>query len=257
MAKSKKKPKPRKKVKSFAKDREDQLSPKQAKFAREYAKDLNATKAAVRAGSPKANADKIGPSLLQVPKVKAEISRIVAKQFEKIEANAENVVREAGRIALSDPRRLFNEDGSFKHPTEWDDDTAAAVASFEVEEHMNDETGERTVKTKAKLWDKNASINTLMKYLRLMPDSKLDVHVSGQVGHIHGLIRIADLPRTPTVDEARSVLEMLEQGEKNGQGTANGIGEAGKEMRSLPAPPGLQPGEGTEAGGAEAEEQGS
>ena len=38
---------------------------------------------------------------------------------------------ENARVGFSDIRKLFRPDGSLKDPCEWDDDTAAAVASIE------------------------------------------------------------------------------------------------------------------------------
>ena len=44
--------------------RREELTAKQERFCQEYALDLNATQAAIRAGYSKRNAAKIGPELL-------------------------------------------------------------------------------------------------------------------------------------------------------------------------------------------------
>src|SRR5208283_123655 len=45
-----------------------------------------------------------------------------------------NVLKELARLAFFDPRNLFKADGSPKHITELDDDTAPSVAGLDVQE---------------------------------------------------------------------------------------------------------------------------
>jgi phage terminase small subunit len=73
---------------------------------------------------------------------------------------------ELARVCFSDVRKLFNPDGSLKKVSELDADTAAAVASFEVDEvEVGDKVVRRTIKVK--LWDKNAALEMAIKHLGL------------------------------------------------------------------------------------------
>ena len=78
---------------------------------------------------------------------KAEVAAVVTR---------ERLLREIGRLAFVDPRRLLREDGTMLPLHELDDDTAAAIASVEVDEYG---------KLKYKLWDKGAAQEKLAKVL--------------------------------------------------------------------------------------------
>ena len=79
---------------------------------------------------------------------------------------AERTLRESARICYSDPRRLCHADGSLKQIAEMDDDTRAAIASFEIDERKVDGVViGRTIKIK--LWDKNRALEMAMKHLGL------------------------------------------------------------------------------------------
>lgn len=78
---------------------------------------------------------------------KAEVAAVVTR---------ERLLREIGRLAFVDPRRLLHDNGSMRALHELDDDTAAAIASVEVDEYG---------KLKYKLWDKGAAQEKLAKVL--------------------------------------------------------------------------------------------
>ena len=52
------------------------------------------------------------------------------------EITADNVLHELAKLAFFDPRKLFNPDGSPRHIAELDDDTAMALAGFEMIEQF-------------------------------------------------------------------------------------------------------------------------
>ena len=134
------------------------LTPKQQRFVEEYLVDLNATQAYIRAGyMARGNAAEVNAArLLRNAQVTAAIAAQRAKLSEAAQVETVQVVKELARIALSDVRKVFNEDGSVMHPREFDDATAAAVASIE----FDPEGG-----FKIKLWDKNSAADKLMKHL--------------------------------------------------------------------------------------------
>lgn len=154
------------------------LTPKQAKFVAEYVKCGEAKRAALAAGYKDGSAIRSQASeMLQVPKIKAEIEKRMAKLTNKLEITAERVLKERARLAFFDPRCLFRDDGTPKEITELDDDTAAAVAGLDVEALFDgggkDAKRIGSVK-KYKLADKNASLTALEKHLGLYKDDSSD-----------------------------------------------------------------------------------
>ncbi len=121
--------------------------------------------------------------LLKDPEIAAEIVRrraeVIAEAEKITGVSVARTLRELGRIAYADPRKFFNADGSLKKVTELDDDSAAALASFEIDE-ITAGRGENALvigeTKKLKFHDKNSGIEKAMKHLGLF---KEDNHQQG------------------------------------------------------------------------------
>lgn len=138
------------------------------RFAREYLLDGNATQAAVRAGYASRNADVTGPRLLGKAGIARRVAELQAELAARLEISAERVLREVARIAFADPRRFFRPDGSLKAVGVLDDDSAAALASFEtVLKAVPVGEGETEEVRRVRFWDKLAALNLLGKHLNL------------------------------------------------------------------------------------------
>jgi ElaB/YqjD/DUF883 family membrane-anchored ribosome-binding protein len=80
-----------------------------------------------------------------------------------------NALREAGRLAYSDIRELFDAGGKLiDNPKHWPDDIARAVASVEQDEitgnvDKGDGKRDRIIRTKVRLWDKPGNLENVMK----------------------------------------------------------------------------------------------
>lgn len=160
-----KKPAARKRVAGTAAPRE--LTAKQSQFVQEYLVDLNATQAAIRAGYSAKTAEQQGFQLLQKTSVQKAIAEGRRQREERTAVSADRVLLEAARLALFDPRKLFNDDGSPKGIHELDDDTAAAVAGIEVLEQFEGSGKERVFVgylKKYRIADKNAALEKLFKH---------------------------------------------------------------------------------------------
>lgn len=139
------------------------MTAKQQRFVEEYLVDLDATKAAIRAGyAPKA-AGQQGYQLLQIPSIAAAIRAKRDQVTAKLDISIERVLLEAARLAFFDARKLFNADGSPKKLTELDDDTAAAIQGVDVATIGNQEIGIGQV-LKYKAADKNSAVDRFFKY---------------------------------------------------------------------------------------------
>jgi len=139
------------------------LTQKQSCFVDEYLVDLNASAAALRAGYSKKTAYSTGHENLKKPEIEKAISERRKDASDRTKVSLDQVVREAARLALFDPRKLFNADGTPIAIQDLDDDTAACIAGLDV---MNIGSGDEISQVlKYKLAPKGQAIDTLMKHL--------------------------------------------------------------------------------------------
>jgi phage terminase small subunit len=107
-----------------------------------------------------------GSRLLSNAEVQRATAAGIAARSKRTEVAADRALLEIARLSFSDLRRLFDEDGRLKHPHEWDDDTAASVASIEIStRNLGDGVVEYV--RKIKLWDKGKTLEQLSRYLGL------------------------------------------------------------------------------------------
>jgi phage terminase small subunit len=158
-----------------------ELTPKQERFCQEYMKDLNGTKAAIRAGYSEKTANEQASRLLANVNVAQRVQVLKGEQIERVKVDSDEILRELMRLGYSDIRALYNENGTIKHPTEWPDDVARAVASVEVEE-LFEGSGENRewigYTKKVKFWPKDRGLDLLGKHKKLFTEK---VEHSGKV----------------------------------------------------------------------------
>lgn len=158
------------------------LTARQQRFAQEYLVDLNGLQAALRAGYTPQSAKKNSTRLLTNPLIKDFIAKKQAEIAQKIDLNAQTVLKELLAIATSDLRKAFNDDGSLKDMKDIPDDVAKALAGIDIDELYDMEyEGGKAKKVevgrtkKIKLWDKNKALELLARHLSLLND-KLEVN---------------------------------------------------------------------------------
>lgn len=154
------------------------LTAKQQRFVAEYLIDLNATKAAERAGYSARNADKIGSQLLGKTRVSEAIQVAMKAREKRTEITQDRVLQELARIAFFDIRKLYRDDGTLKKPTELDDDAAAVLAGIDVVEIANEEGAVSMSTKKAKVFDKGAALTLAMRHLGMLKDK---IEHSGEI----------------------------------------------------------------------------
>lgn len=81
------------------------LTQKERRFIEEYLVDLNATKAAVRAGYSERTAYSIGHENLRKPEIAAAIEAAMAARSKRTEITADRVLQELAKIGFSDIRK--------------------------------------------------------------------------------------------------------------------------------------------------------
>lgn len=81
----------------------DQLTEKQKAFCAEFIVDLNAAKAAIRAGYSQATAKEIGFENLTKPHIQAEVQRLMDERGRRVKVNGDRVLQELVAMAFYDP----------------------------------------------------------------------------------------------------------------------------------------------------------
>jgi phage terminase small subunit len=151
----------------------DSLTDKQRRFCQEYIVDLNATKAAIRAGYVANCARWTGCTNLTKPNIKHEIARLQAGIAERLEIQADDVVRELIKLAFSNIKNYLAIEGDevyFKDFSELTDAQAAAVESVKVTKKTikgknNDDDDVEVSAIQFKLHSKTNTLEQLGKHL--------------------------------------------------------------------------------------------
>lgn len=82
----------------------------------------------------------------------------------------ERVIQEISRIALCDPREMFDEQGRMRPINEWPEDVARAVSGVDATQktYEGDDEGVVTETThKPRFWDKPSMLRELVRMLRI------------------------------------------------------------------------------------------
>jgi phage terminase small subunit len=108
------------------------MNTRQAAFVREYLVDRNATQAAIRAGYSPTAAYSTSERMLRNADVAAAVAAGLAEQAARLAITADKVQSARARLAFSDPRRLFGQDGQPLPPNQLDEDVAAAVVGIDL-----------------------------------------------------------------------------------------------------------------------------
>jgi phage terminase small subunit len=148
------------------------LTAKQAAFVQEYLIDLNATGAARRAGYSAKTANEQGARLLTNVSVYSHIQAAMKEREKRTHITQDRVLQELARLAFSDLRKAFNDDGTLKKPHDWDDDTAAAMAGVDTSTTaIGGAEDPATLTTKkVKVFDKSTALTLAMRHLGMLND---------------------------------------------------------------------------------------
>lgn len=95
------------------------LNEKQKRFVEEYLIDLNATQAAARAGYSTKTANEQGARLLANASVSEAVKMALAERSERMQVNADWVLRRLADEAEADMADLYDENGNLKPVKDW------------------------------------------------------------------------------------------------------------------------------------------
>ena len=159
------------------------LHQRRTRFVKEYLIDQNATRAAQAAGYKESSAYSQGQRLLKDDEIRHAIEKANDKINAKLDITVERVKMELARLAFFDPRAFWNPDGSAKPLVDLDEDTARALAGFEMAELFEGKGEDRNLAgyiKKFKLADKGANLERLGRHLQMFP-TKVDVSATVEI----------------------------------------------------------------------------
>lgn len=153
------------------------LTPKQERFILEYAKDFNATQAAIRAGYSGRCINRTASQLLGKTRhiLDARTAQVLAKRESTGIASLEQTLKLCTAMAFYDPGKMYDDHGNCKEISQLSKINRLAVAGFKVTEEFTG-TGEERQCTgylkEFKLTDRAVWAHMLMKHLGAYPQPK-------------------------------------------------------------------------------------
>lgn len=159
----------------------------QKRFCDEYLIDLNATRAYKVAYSrckKDETANVNGSKLLRNTKVQEYISEKQKEIEKRTEVTQDMVIKELAKIAFSDIRKLFTENGQLKNIADIDSDVAGAITSIQTLEEYGSYGDDREKigdTQKVKLLDKTKALELLGKHLGMFNDVNVNMKNAVQI----------------------------------------------------------------------------
>lgn len=150
------------------------LTPKRAKFVKEYLIDLNQTHAAIRAGFSVDSAHTEGHRLLSDAEVKEAITIEQAKLSRRTEVTQEQVIRQLSLVAFSNLEDYTRLEGQTRvlDLRACDRDKLAAIQELTEDTTGGSGDGERkqVLRTKFRLSDRVKALELLSRHLGMLHD---------------------------------------------------------------------------------------
>lgn len=179
------------------------LTPRQHLFVHEYLVDLNATRAASRAGYSRKTAPEQGARLLKNVKVAAVISRAQKKREKRLEITADEWVRELWIVGRSDLKNYITIDkdtGAIKAKgfEDMPEGTSRALEAIEENRTIREsadgkESNVVNDKVKFKMHCKIPALELIGKHLGFFKDPKLEL--SGNL-NLNAKLSLADFKKS-------------------------------------------------------------
>jgi phage terminase small subunit len=148
------------------------LTLKQARFLEEYLVDLNGKAAAIRAGYSQRTAEVQASQLLSNYKIRVALEDAMQARSKRTEVTADRVVAEYARIAFANMRDYLPKKGETIDLQRLDQDRTAAVEEIIIDEFV-DQAGTVHRRTRVKLHDKKAALDSLAKHLGMFVDPRV------------------------------------------------------------------------------------
>jgi len=184
------------------------LTPKQEMFCREYLIDLNATQAAIRAGYSAKTANEQGARLLANVSVQIGISELKARRNERINVDADYVLRRMFEIDQMDVLDIMEDDMSIKPVSQWPASWRRYLSGFDLAEMFEGRGEEREmvgILKKIKWPDKVRNLELLGKHISVQ--AFREQAATSLTGRDGGPLEVALLSREEYRQARREMLE--------------------------------------------------
>ena len=180
------------------------LTDKQEMFCREYLIDLNATQAAIRAGYSEKTAPTIACENLIKPNVQQRIAELKAERNDRIEIDADYVLRRLAEIDQMDVLDILTESGDLKPVAQWPKVWRTTLSGLDVAVMGGEEDTAGLLK-KIKWPDKVKNLELLGKHISVMAFKEQASHE--HTGKNGGPIETAVLTKDEYKAARREMLE--------------------------------------------------
>ncbi|CAK6492587.1 hypothetical protein PANNVG_01639 [Pantoea sp. Nvir] len=183
------------------------LTDKQEMFCREYLIDLNATQAAIRAGYSEKTANRTGSENLSKPDIPQRIITLKSERNERVEVNADYVLRSLIEIDEMDVLDILKDDGGLKMVHEWPKVWRTTLSGLNILTTVTnfDETTIENILKKIKWPDKLKNLELLGKHISVMAFKEQAAHE--HTGKNGGPIKVATLTKDEYKAARREKLE--------------------------------------------------
>lgn len=143
-------------------------------FAEAYlANGGNGKAAALEVGIRKSNAQQWASRAMKNREVAKRVSEAREASAKRFRLEADQVLAQLAAVVYFDPREMVDDAGNLLPIKQWPAHVAAAVASFEVDESLDDEGVVKSRVKKVKLLDKVSAIDKAMRHLgQYLEDNK-------------------------------------------------------------------------------------
>lgn len=143
------------------------LNEKQKRFCEEYLVDMNGTQSAIRAGYSAKTAYSIADELLRKPEIKEYVAKLRHEQRERVQVNADYVLRRLVEIDNMDVADILSESGALRPITDWPKVWRQFISAYEVSELIaaGDDKPIASVLKKIKWPDKVKNLELIGKHV--------------------------------------------------------------------------------------------
>jgi phage terminase small subunit len=183
------------------------LTDKQEMFCREYLIDLNATQAAIRAGYSEKTANRTASENMSKPDIAQRIIELKSSRNERVEVNADYVLRRLVEIDEMDVLDILKDDGGLKMVHEWPKVWRTTLSGLDILTTVTnfDETTMENILKKIKWPDKVKNLELLGKHISVMAFKEQATHE--HTGKNGGPIETAVLTKDEYKAARREMLE--------------------------------------------------
>lgn len=182
------------------------LTPRQELFVSEYLKDLNGTRAAIRAGYAPNSAAETGSYLLRLPKVAFFLEKAKEQRLERVNVTQDNVLSQMALLANSSIDHYFvDDDGQVQLTAKAPEGAMAAIQKVKRRKTVKMDKDENvfiTYDVEITLWNKPEPLKLMGRHVGLFADR---VEHTGPKG---GPIELTNLSMDQLLERHKALIEV-------------------------------------------------